>query len=92
MRAGQALRDKWAAETRAAERARNPRLAAQDAAEHAAMKARSQTLATYGRLLRSAVQDGTLTVEQSLDLFLTAEERTYQRLNARRERIFGGDR
>lgn len=92
MRAGLALRQKWAQEAERARRAADPRLAAQDVAERAAMSTRVRVLKRYGGLITAALRSGDLTVEQALELFTAAEERTYDRLAARRAVIFEGDR
>lgn len=89
MRAGQALRQKWAQEAERERRARDPKLRAQDAAERAAMSARVRTLARYGRLLGEATKRGEMTVEECFTRFGEAEERSYALLAARRDRILG---
>lgn len=89
MRAGQALRDKWAAEARAAARARDPRLAAQDAAERAAMNVRVRVVARYGRLVQAAVRRGELTHDEAFPMLFDAQDRAAARLEQRRRRIFG---
>lgn len=89
MRAGRALRDKWAAEARREARARDPRLAAQDAAERAAMEFRDRVLARYGNLLRAAYERGELTIEDLFERGFTAGERTARTLSAKQRRIFG---
>jgi len=90
MRAGQALRQKWAQEAERDRRARDPRLAAQDAAERAAMGVRVRVLARYGRLVQAAARRGELTYEQAFPMLFDAQERSADRLEARRRHIFGG--
>ena len=92
MRAGQALRQKWAQEARREARARDPRLAAQDAAERAAMDVRGRVLARYGQLVKAAVGRGELTWEEAFERVFDAQERTRVLLEARRRRIFGDAR
>lgn len=89
MRAGQALRQKWAQEAEHARRAADPVLAAQDAAERAAMRVRVRVLARYGGLVKAAVARGDLTHEDAFRLIFDAQDRSADRLEARRRRIFG---
>lgn len=89
MRAGLALRQKWADEARRAQRASDPICVAQDAAERAAMNARNRTLRRYGLLMREAVRRGELTHEQWVAKFCAAEDRTAERLSRQQARIFG---
>lgn len=89
MRAGLALRQKWAQEAERARRAADPVLAAQDAAERAAMDVRVRVCARYGRLVQAAVRRGELTHEQAFPMLFAAQERSIDRLEARRRRIFG---
>lgn len=89
MRAGLALRQKWAQEAERARRARDPQLVAQDAAERAAMGVRVRVLARYGRLVQAAVRRGELSYDEAFPLLFAAQERSADRLEARRRRIFG---
>lgn len=89
MRAGLALRQKWAQEAERARRAADPVLAAQDAAERAAMRVRVRVLARYGALVKAAVQRGELTHEEAFPLLFAAQDRAADLLERRRRRIFG---
>lgn len=89
MRAGLALRQKWAQEAERARRAADPRLAAQDAAEQAAMRARVRAHHRYGQLIIAAIARGELTHEEAFTRIFDAEERGRVLLEKRRRRIFG---
>jgi hypothetical protein len=89
MRAGLALRQKWAQEAERARRAADPALAAQDAAERVAMCARVRAHQRYGQLIKAAVARGELTHEQAFARIFDAEERGRELLERRRRRIFG---
>lgn len=89
MRAGRALREKWADEARRAARQRDPVARAQDAAEQAARDRRHRVLARYGRLLRAGHSAGTLTLEEAFARYAAAEDRTASRLHDEQARIFG---
>lgn len=89
MRAGLALRQKWAQEAERARRAADPVLAAQDAAERAAMSVRVRVIARYGRLVQAAARRGELSYDEAIERLMAAQERSAERLEARRRRIFG---